>query len=100
MDGALLFFLLCRYPNQGQRLAVTLDEAVQFQAQRLGIQSIGLYPLVTLIQLLRANHLTPDPQRTQLPLQTKAKPARFLNRVHLCSLVLQLGHPSGERLPF
>jgi len=34
-----------------------------------------------------------DPQRRQLPLQSKAKPARFINGVDFSSLALELGRP-------
>jgi hypothetical protein len=81
-----------------QRVAIALHEAVQFQAERPGIQPVGLHPLVLLIQLLRADHVANDPQATQLPLQRKTKPARFIHGVHFDSTLLLLGRPVQERL--
>src|SRR4029077_19354028 len=60
--------------------------------------SLSLYPLVALIQLLRTDHVTLDPERAQLPLQRKTNPARFIDRVHFGSTLLKLGCPAQQRL--
>jgi hypothetical protein len=48
--------------------------------------------------LLRADHVANDPQRVQLPLQRKTKPARLIDRVHFDSTLLKLCRPVQERL--
>src|SRR6266704_92372 len=42
------------------------------------------------------NHVTVDPQRTQVALQSKTKPARFIDGVHLVSLLLKFGCPEHK----
>jgi hypothetical protein len=37
-----------------------------------------------------------DPQGRERALQSKTKPARFINGVHLCSLIREFGHPMEE----
>ena len=49
-----------------------------------------------LIELLWANHVTVNAQCTQLALQAKTKPARFVNGVHFCSLTFEPGCPMQE----
>ena len=39
-----------------------------------------------------------DPQGCEIALQRKTKPARFINRVHFGSSLLELGRPMQERL--
>jgi hypothetical protein len=78
-------------------MAVALQEAIQLQAECPRIQTIGLYPLVLLVQLLRTDHVALDPERAQLSLQTEAKPARFIHRVHWRSPAFELGRPVPER---
>jgi hypothetical protein len=39
-----------------------------------------------------------NPQRAQLPLQRKTKPARFINRMYFGSSLLKFGRPVQERL--
>ena len=73
-------------------------QALQLQAERLGIQSISLYPLVVLIQLLRTDHVANNPQSSKLPLQRETKPARFIDRVHFDSSLLELCGPIQEGL--
>jgi hypothetical protein len=63
MNGAHLFLFFAGHAHDRQRVAVALEEAIQLQAQRLGIEPIGLYPLVLLVELLRANHVTANAQR-------------------------------------
>jgi len=41
--------------------------------------------------------VTVDPQCTQLALQSKTKPARFVDGVHLVLLVLEFGCPTQKR---
>jgi hypothetical protein len=66
--------------------------------RRVKLESVGLHPLVALIQLLRSDHVANDPQRTQLPLQRKTKPTRFINCVHFCAAFLfESGRPMEER---
>src|SRR5437764_11800765 len=55
-------------------------------------------PSILLIQLLRADHVAMDPERTQVALQCKAKAARFIDRVHFGSLALEFGRPAQKRL--
>ena len=43
--------------------------------------AVGFDPLLALIELLRADHLALDPHCSELPLQAKAKAARFVDRV-------------------
>ena len=62
MDGAQLFLFFAWNTNHRQSLPVALDEAVQLQAQRFGIQSIGLYPFVAFVEFLRTDHMTFDPK--------------------------------------
>ncbi len=81
-----------------QRVAIALHEAVQLQAERLGIQPIGLYALVVFIQLLRTDHVALDPQRREIALQGKPKPARFIERVHFGATLLKLRRPLQECL--
>jgi hypothetical protein len=70
----------------------------QLQTQRLGIEPIGLHAPILLVRLLRANHVTVDPERAELPLQKKTKPACFINRVHFgVALLLEPGRPVQER---
>jgi hypothetical protein len=79
-------------------VAIALHEAVQLQAERLGIEPVGLYSLVALIQLLWTDHVALDPQGREIALQGKTKPARFINRVHLRpALLLEPGRPLQER---
>jgi hypothetical protein len=67
----------------------------------LASSPIGLHPFIALIELLRTDHVTRDPQRRQSPLQPKPKPARFINRVHLrAALLLELGHPAQKHFLF
>ena len=47
-------------------------------------------PLVLLVQLLRTDHVALNPQGSELALQPKAKPARFIDRMDLASLCLTL----------
>src|SRR6266513_2413201 len=68
------------------------------QAQRLGIQPVGLHPPILLIQLLRTDHVALDRERAQLPLQTKTKPARFIHRVHFRTAALEFARPMQKRL--
>src|SRR5882762_2714957 len=72
-----------------QRVAIALHEAVQLQAERLGIQPIGLYALVVFIQLLRTDHVALDPQGREIALQEKTKPARFIDRAHFGATLLK-----------
>jgi hypothetical protein len=50
-------------------------------------------------ELLRADHVTGNPQSRQLPLQSKAKPARFVGRVNRRwpALLFEPRHPTQER---
>ena len=98
MNGPQLLLLFGGYAHQGQGILVTLDEAIQLQAERLGIKRVGFYPPVVLVQLLRTDHMTRDPERCELPLQTKTKPARFIDGVHCGSLLLQSRRPVQKRL--
>ena len=71
-------------------------KAVQLQTESFGIQPIGLYSFVALIEFLRTDHVTAYPQGGELPLQSKSKPAHFINGVYLCSFLLELGRPIQE----
>ena len=53
MNGTRAFLFFRWHAHNRQRIAIALHEAVQLQAKRFGIQSVGLHPLVVLIQLLR-----------------------------------------------
>jgi hypothetical protein len=75
-----------------------LHEAIQPQAECLGIQSVGLYPLVALIQLLRTDHMAINPQSSKLPLQRETKTARFVDCVRFGSTLLELYRPVQEGL--
>src|SRR5439155_22156508 len=55
-------------------------------------------PLVVLVQLLRTDHMTVDPQLAQLALQSKTKTARFIHRVHFGTALLELSRPMQKRL--
>jgi hypothetical protein len=55
------------------------DKAVQLQAQRFGVQPVGLYPAVLLIELLWTDDVTVDPKPAKPPLQRKTKAARFVD---------------------
>ena len=100
VEGAGLFFRLARDPHHRELFFVPIDVAAQLQAEGARIASIGLHPLVTLVQLLRTNHLALDPERAQLPLQPEAETARFVDRVELDAGVFraQLRRPAEERL--
>jgi hypothetical protein len=50
-----------------------------------------------LVELLRANHVAVDPQRTQFALQPKPKPARLIHRVHRCATGAEFGRPVHKR---
>jgi hypothetical protein len=95
-QGAFLFF--AGHTHNRQRVAIALHETVQLQTQCLGIQPVGLHPLVLLIQLLWTDHVANNPQSSKLPLQHETKPARFVNRVHFGSTLLELCRPMQERL--
>ncbi|MDQ6861761.1 MAG: hypothetical protein M3032_11480 [Verrucomicrobiota bacterium] len=84
--------------DQGERIGVPFDVAIQLLAERLGIAPIGLRPLVPLVQLLRADHVAVDAERAQLALQSEAEPARFVDRVERHSRVRapQLRRPGKE----
>jgi hypothetical protein len=98
VNRAELFLLLARHPHHRQRFPVALHKAIESQAERFGIQAVGLHPLIALIQLLRTDHVALDFQRSQLPLQPKAKPARFVDGVNLCAaFLLELGRPGQKR---
>jgi hypothetical protein len=64
----------------------------------LASTAVSLYPLVLFIQLLRADHVTNNPQRSKLPLQGKTKPARLIDRIHFGATLLELGRPMQEGL--
>ena len=98
MNSPRAFLFFSRHAHERQRVAIALHKTVQLQAERLGIQPVGLHPLVALIQLLRTDHVACDPQRGELPLQCKTKPARFINRMHFGATLLKLGRPMQERL--
>src|ERR1700746_3897504 len=98
MDGARAFLLFSGHAHPRQRSAVALNKTIQTQAERLGVEPVGFYPLVLLVELLRTDHVTVDPHCVQLPLQRKTKPTRFVNGVHLCSLTLELGCPKQDGL--
>lgn len=59
---------------------------------------VGLYSFVALIEFLRTDHVTMNPLRGELPLQSKTKPARFINRMHFTARLAQLGCPMQEDL--
>src|SRR5438552_8062632 len=97
MDGAKLLFFFSGHTHDRQRVAVALNKTIQLQAERLGIQAVGLYPLIALIQLLRTDHVAVDRERAELSLQRKTKPARLIERVHLCAaLLLEPGRPEEK----
>ena len=94
VDRAQLLFLLAGHAHQRKRSAIALDKSIQSQAQRLGIQAVGLHPPILLIQLLRADHVAVDRKRAELSLQRKTKPARLIDRIHFCAaLLLEPGRP-------
>jgi hypothetical protein len=99
MDGTSLLFFFSGHTHNRQCVAVALHEAIQPQAERLGIQPVGLHPLVALIQLLRTDHVAMNPDGSKLPLQRKTKPARFIDRIHFGAraLLLEPGCPVQER---
>src|SRR6266487_1585256 len=68
-----------------------------FKHQRLGIQAVGLYSPVLLVQLLRADHVAMDPERSEIALQSKPKSTRFIYRMHFGSRAGELGRPIQER---
>jgi hypothetical protein len=74
MDGAQLLFFFAGHAHPGQGIAIALDETVQPQTERLGIEPIGLYPLIALIQLLRTDHVALHPKRSEPALQSKTNP--------------------------
>ena len=76
------FFFFAGHPHQRQGIAIALHEAIQLQTKRFGIQSVGLYPPVVLIQFLRTDHVALNRERAQLALQRKTKSTRFIDRVH------------------
>ena len=96
VDGPLLFLLLAWHANERQSLPVALDKAVQLQAQRLGIQAIGLYPFVALIEFLWTDHVAMDPQSAECALQTEAKPACLINGIDFNSLAAEPRGPEEE----
>ena len=98
MNGARLFLFFAGHAHDRQRVAVALHEAVQLQAQRLGIQPVGFHAPILLIQLLRADHVALDRERAELSLQRKTKPARFIDRMHFPGFALKFGRPVQERL--
>ena len=69
-----------------------------FKQSALGIEPVGLYSFVALIEFLRTDHVTVNPLRGELPLQSKTKPARFINRMHFTARLAQLGCPMQEDL--
>jgi len=93
VDSALLFLFVRGHAHQRQGATIALDEAVQLQAERLGIEPVGLYSLVVFIQLLGTGHMTVDRERTQVALQRKTKSARLIDRVHFGCALLKLGCP-------
>ncbi len=72
MDGAPLLFFFRWHPHQGERGAVAGDEAVQFEAERAGIATVGFDPLIALVELLWTDHVT------------SARGARALNPQRAC----------------
>jgi hypothetical protein len=92
------FLFFSGHAHDRQRVAIALHEAVQLQAECLGIQPISLHPLVLLIQLLRTDHVAMNPQGSKLPLQRKTKPTCFIDCMHFSSALLQLGCPVQKRL--
>ena len=98
MNGAKLLFCFSGHTHDRQCVAVALHEAIQPQAERLGIQPIGLHPLVALIQLLRTDHVAMNPEGSKLPLQCETKPARLIDRVHFGPTLLQLRRPVHQGL--
>jgi len=98
MDCSQLLFFFTGHTHPGQRIAIALHEAVQFQAERFGIEPVGLHSPVLLIQLLRTDHVTVDRKRVQLALQRKTKSACLIDGVHFGSALLKLGCPMQKRL--
>src|ERR1700686_4742697 len=98
MDGAKLLFFFSGHTHDRQRIAVALNKTIQLQAECFGIEPVGLYSLIALIQLLRADHVVVDRERAELSLQRKTKAARLINRMHLCAaLFLESARPMQER---
>src|SRR5207302_8343609 len=98
MNGTRAFLCFGGHAYDRQRSAIALDEAVQLYAERFGVEPIGLYPLVLLIQLLRTDHIAVDRERTQVALQRKTKSTRFIDGVDFCGLAPEFCRPMQKRL--
>ena len=98
VNGAGTFLFFAGHAHDRQRVAIALHETIQPQAERLGIEPIGLHPLVVFIQLLRTDHVAMNPEGSKLPLQRKTKAARFIDRVYFGSTLLELRRPLQECL--
>jgi len=98
VNGAGTFLFFAGHAHHRQRVAIALHQAIQLQAERLGIQPVSLHPLVAFIQLLRADPMAINPEESKLPLQRKTKSACFIDRVHFGATLLKLGRPVQQCL--
>lgn len=79
VDGAVLFLLLARHPHHRERFLVSFHEAIQFQAECLGVAPVGFDPFILLIELLRTDHLAADPKGGELAFASQSQ-SRTLRR--------------------
>ena len=96
MEGAALFLFFTRDTDDGERIAVAFQIAIEPEAEGFGVAPIGLHPLPAFVELLRGDHVTVDAQGAELALQGKAKSAGFVNGVHLAASLGHLGRPEEE----
>src|SRR4029434_5466943 len=77
-----LFLCFGRHSNDCQLPGIPIQVTRQTLTERGGIARIGLYPGALLIECARRNDIALRPGGFQLSIETKAKPARFINHVH------------------
>jgi hypothetical protein len=96
-----LFFFFAGHAHDRQRIAVALDESIQFQAERLGIQSVGLLSLSGLhapfLEGERLKKLSSLPARETPNQPIHPTAARCAMRVESKAKLPQFSRRGGQR---
>ena len=92
-----LFFLLARDANHSQLAGVAFQVTGEPLAKGGRIAWIGLHPRAGFVEFARGDDIGVRPEREQLPIEAKAKPAGFVDQVDAVPGAEELRHP-GEQL--
>ena len=93
-----LFLRFARHPDHRQLPRVTLHVARQTLTQRRGIARITLHSRAFFIEFAWRNHVALSSGRFQLSIETKAKPARFVDYMHRVTPAQQRLYPGHKLL--